>query len=292
MALFNLIPAFPLDGGRIFRSIVWLFGKNMLKATRIAVGLGTVLSFLAIGLGFVMIFVQGDLWGLWLIFLGWMINQAGQSSYSQLVFKETFSGMKVKELMSTDLVTVSPDDPILDKYRNTSGALAGLAFQRDMERRAAAMGGGNMTVPVQRLTDFLSGKPSVSAPSSSYRLGVKPAPCHEIYPEPLTASLKHALVEVCDKQMPGYVCDDGLLHAVETRTSSPVRIARDPYTLSAIGINNLFPAGEGAGFAGGIVSAAVDGLAVADAVLRFFSNATSTNVDDRQLYQSKGDTFY
>ena len=114
MALFNLIPAFPLDGGRIFRSIVWLFGKNMLKATKIAVGLGTVLSFLAMGLGFLMIFVQGDLWGLWLIFLGWMINQAGQSSYSQLVFKDTFSGMKVKELMSTNLVTVSPDDTLED----------------------------------------------------------------------------------------------------------------------------------------------------------------------------------
>jgi Zn-dependent protease/predicted transcriptional regulator len=112
MALFNLIPAFPLDGGRIFRSVVWMFSKNMLKATRIAVSLGAVLSFLAMGLGFLMIFIQGDLWGLWLIFLGWMINQAGQSSYSQLVFKETFSGIKVSELMSTNLVTVSPDDTL------------------------------------------------------------------------------------------------------------------------------------------------------------------------------------
>lgn len=114
MALFNLIPAFPLDGGRIFRAIVWLFGKNMLKATRIAVGLGTILSYLAMGLGFLQIFVRGDLWGLWLIFLGWMINQAGQSSYSQLVLKETFSGMKVSELMSTNLATVSPDDTLED----------------------------------------------------------------------------------------------------------------------------------------------------------------------------------
>jgi len=112
MALFNLIPAFPLDGGRIFRSIVWLFGRNMLKATKIAVGLGTVLSFLSMGLGFLLIFVPGNLWGLWLIFLGWMINQAGQSSYSQLVFKETFTGIKVAELMSTNLVTISPDDTL------------------------------------------------------------------------------------------------------------------------------------------------------------------------------------
>ncbi len=109
MALFNLIPAFPLDGGRIFRSLVWHFNKNMLKATRIAVGLGSFFAYLAMGLGFLQIFFQGNLWGLWLIFLGWMINQAGQSSYSQLVFKNTFSGIKVGRLMSTTLQTVSPD---------------------------------------------------------------------------------------------------------------------------------------------------------------------------------------
>jgi Zn-dependent protease/CBS domain-containing protein len=112
MAIFNLIPAFPLDGGRLFRSAVWYFSKNMLKATRTAVGLGSILSFVAMGIGFMQIFFQGNLWGLWLIFIGWMINQAGQSSYSQLVFKETFSGMKVSELMSKELQTVSPDDTL------------------------------------------------------------------------------------------------------------------------------------------------------------------------------------
>ncbi len=112
MAVFNLIPAFPLDGGRLFRSIVWYFGKNILLATRIAVGLGSVISFVAMAFGFMLIFFQGDLWGLWLIFIGWMIYQAGQSSYSQLIFKETFAGMKVSQLMSTDLQTVSPDDSL------------------------------------------------------------------------------------------------------------------------------------------------------------------------------------
>ncbi len=109
MAVFNLIPAFPLDGGRLFRSAVWYFGNSMLKATRIAVGLGSILSFAAMGFGFIQIFFQGNLMGLWLIFIGWMIYQAGQSSYSQLVFKETFAGMKVSSLMSTDLQTISPD---------------------------------------------------------------------------------------------------------------------------------------------------------------------------------------
>ena len=137
-----------------------------------------------------------------------------------------------------------------------------------MERRAAVMGGGKFVVPVQRVTDFLANTASTSAPPSSYRLGVKPAACHSIYPEPLVASMKHALIEHFNRQMPGFVCDDGLLHGVETRTSSPVRIVRDAETLQAIGTKNLFPAGEGAGFAGGIVSAAVDGISVADAILR------------------------
>ncbi|KAI2506441.1 5-formyltetrahydrofolate cyclo-ligase [Fragilaria crotonensis] len=165
------------------------------------------------------------------------------------------------------VVTVAADDPVLDPYREEHGVLAGIAFQRDMEKRASIMGGGNLTVPVQRLTDFVAGRASESAPSSSYRLGVKPSACHEIYPASMTAALRDAIVNHFDKSLPGFLCEDGLLHAVETRTSSPVRISRDPATLQAIGIGGLYPAGEGAGFAGGIVSAAVDGIVVADAVL-------------------------
>lgn len=179
------------------------------------------------------------------------------------------------------VVTIFPDDPILDPYREKYGILAGLEFQRDMERRAADMGRGviedddddddfkhyNLTVPVQRVTDFIEGVVSETLPSSSYRLGVKSSPCHEIYPAPITEALRDALTNHFDGQMPGYVHPDGLLHAVETRTSSPLRIARDEETCQAKGCPNLFPAGEGAGFAGGIVSAAVDGRSVAEAVL-------------------------
>jgi len=168
------------------------------------------------------------------------------------------------------VVTVAPDDPVLDEYRSKHGVLAGIAFQREMERAASKMGGGNLTVPVQRLTDFIAERPSTSAPPSSYRLGVKPSACHEIYPKPLVKALQDALINHFEKQMSGYVCDEGLLHAVETRTSSPVRVSRDVESYQAIGCERLFPAGEGAGFAGGIVSAAVDGLMVADAVLDAF----------------------
>jgi uncharacterized FAD-dependent dehydrogenase len=165
------------------------------------------------------------------------------------------------------VVTVAADDPVLDPYREEHGVLAGIAFQRDMEERASVMGGGDLTVPVQRLTDFVVGQASESAPPSSYRLGVKPSACHELYPAPMTKALQDAVVNHFDKQLPGFLCEEGLLHAVETRTSSPVRISRDAETLQAIGLDGLFPAGEGAGFAGGIVSAAVDGIVVAEAVL-------------------------
>lgn len=165
------------------------------------------------------------------------------------------------------VVTVAPDDEILEEYREKYGVLAGLEFQRAMERRAAALGGGNLTVPVQRLPDFLAGRASTSAPPSSYRLGVKPAACHEIYPNELVSAMRDAITNHFEKQMPGFIHEDALLHAVETRTSSPLRISRDRKTYQAVGTKNLFPAGEGAGFAGGIVSAAVDGMAVANAIL-------------------------
>jgi uncharacterized FAD-dependent dehydrogenase len=165
------------------------------------------------------------------------------------------------------VVTVSPDDDILEEYQEKYGVLAGLEFQREMEQRASKLGGGNLTVPVQRMTDFCQGVVSTTIPSSSYRLGVKSAPCHEIYPEEITKALRDALTNHFKKQMPGYFHPDGLLHAVETRTSSPLRISRDAETLTAVGANNLYPSGEGAGFAGGIVSAAVDGVNVAESIM-------------------------
>jgi uncharacterized FAD-dependent dehydrogenase len=185
---------------------------------------------------------------------------------------------------SAVVVTIAPNDPILEPYHEEYGVLAGIAFQRDMERRASLMGGGNLTVPVQRLTDFIAGRPSTTAPPSSYRLGVKPAACHEIYPPAMTNALRDAIVNYFEKQLPGFLCEDGLLHAVETRTSSPVRISRDPVTLQAVSTGRLYPAGEGAGFAGGIVSAAIDGIVVADAALKELSGRESPS--DKESWSS------
>lgn len=88
-------------------------------------------------------------------------------------------------------------------------------------------------------------KVSTSVPSSSYRLGVRSAACHDIYPETIYNALTHAITHHFEKQMPGFLCDEALLHGVETRTSSPVRVLRDTDTLQAIGVDNLFPSGEG-----------------------------------------------
>ena len=116
------------------------------------------------------------------------------------------------------VVTINPDDPILDSYRSKHGCLAGLQFQRDMEARAFELGGGDMRAPVQRLTDYVNKKVSSTVPSSSYRLGVKSAACHDIYPQPIYKALSNAIIDHFDKQMPGFLCDEALLHGVEVST--------------------------------------------------------------------------
>jgi len=180
----------------------------------------------------------------------------------------SFSLRDSKWANSALVVTVDANDTILEGYRETHGPLAGLEFQREMERRAFAFGGRDLSAPVQRLTDFVNKKVSESVPESSYRLGVKSAPLHDIYPEPLYNALVDAITTKFDAQMPGFLREDALLHGVETRTSSPIRVPRDAETLQALGVKDLYPCGEGAGYAGGIVSAAVDGLLIADAICK------------------------
>ena len=146
--------------------------------------------------------------------------------------------------------------------------LVGLDFQREIERAAAAMGGGDLVVPVQTAPDFLAGRLSdvASLPKSSYRLGVRPARLDLLYPEAITDAVRESL-RAFDAQMPGYAGPEALLHAPEARTSSPVRVVRDGRDGQSVTAAGLFPAGEGAGYAGGIVSAAVDGIQAADKVV-------------------------
>lgn len=149
-------------------------------------------------------------------------------------------------------------------------ALAGLDFQRHIEREASRMGGGDLTVPVQTAPDFIEGRESDPAtlPTSSYRLGVVPARLDLLYPPAVTEAVRESLLAF-DGKMPGFAGPTALLHAPEARTSSPVRVVRSPEDYQSATAAGFFPVGEGAGYAGGIVSAAVDGLCAAGRVGAF-----------------------
>ncbi len=154
------------------------------------------------------------------------------------------------------VVSVEPEDvPEYSKY----GALSLLNFQKDVER---AMFGftGSLKAPAQRMMDFCRRNVSANLPASSYHPGVANAPLHELLPENVSLRLKYAFPEIGNKKMRGYYTNDALLLGVESRTSSPVRIPRDPDTLEHIQVSGLYPCGEGAGYAGGIVSSALDGI--------------------------------
>ncbi|MFO7560791.1 MAG: FAD-dependent oxidoreductase [Desulfobacterales bacterium] len=143
------------------------------------------------------------------------------------------------------------------------GALSLLSFQRAMEKKAFEFGGSrNLCAPAQRLTDFVSGKTSSTLPNTSYAPGVFAAPIHNLFPLVIHDRLRKAFVEF-DKKMKGYYTEEAIILAVESRTSSPVRIPRDSATLMHPQIQNLYPCGEGAGYAGGIVSSAMDGQRMA-----------------------------
>jgi hypothetical protein len=144
--------------------------------------------------------------------------------------------------------------------------LAGMDFQRHWEERAFAAGGGSYAAPAQRVGDFLAGRPSI-APGQvapSYTPGVHWTDLSTCLPDYVAAALREAL-PAFDKQIRGFAMDDAVLTGVETRTSSPIRIRRGD-NLQSINTRGLYPAGEGAGYAGGILSAAVDGIKAAEAV--------------------------
>jgi uncharacterized FAD-dependent dehydrogenase len=144
--------------------------------------------------------------------------------------------------------------------------LAGVEFQRKWEAMAFDLGGKNYCAPGQRVGDFLAGRPSTSLGTveASYTPGVTPTDLATALPDFAIAAIREALPEF-EKQIKGFAMDDAVLTGVETRTSSPVRITRGE-NFQSINVTGLYPAGEGAGYAGGILSAAVDGIEVAEAV--------------------------
>lgn len=157
------------------------------------------------------------------------------------------------------VVSVTPED-------YPGGPLAGIAFQREWEQRAFEVGGGTYDAPAQTVRDFLAGRPSTALGSvePSYRPGIRLTDLALCLPAFAVTAIREAL-PAFERQMPGYAMPDALMTAVETRTSAPIRIPRGE-SLESVNTAGLYPAGEGAGYAGGILSAAVDGIRVAEAV--------------------------
>jgi uncharacterized FAD-dependent dehydrogenase len=160
------------------------------------------------------------------------------------------------------VVEIRPED--LAKYSG-SGILAGIKFQEEIERSSWQNGGSTQCAPAQRLTDFVSGKGSSTLPKTSYFPGVASSQINEWLPQMIGKRLQEGFRQF-GSMMKGYITGEAVVLGVESRTSSPVRIPRNLETMEHINISGLYPCGEGSGYAGGIVSSAVDGMRAAEAI--------------------------
>ena len=152
------------------------------------------------------------------------------------------------------VVSIEPED-----LENPKDPFCGIKFQKKIERKAWELAGKNQKVPAQCLADFIHGKKSTDFPRSSYQPGITSIEMDDVFPEFITRRLRKAFIDF-NKKVPGFISNDAVLHAPESRTSSPVLIPRNKETYQHINIKNLYPCAEGAGYAGGIVSAAIDGI--------------------------------
>lgn len=195
---------------------------------------------------------------------GGIIVPSASDSKQQVVNGMSASKRNTPFANSGMAVQILPEDiPEYDKY----GPLACLQYQIDLEEKAFEMGGENLTAPAQRMLDFTKGIVSNSLPKSSYTLGMKSSPMHEWLPKHIGKRLQKAFVEFGRKSK-GFLTNEAVILGVESRTSSPVRIPRNRDNMQHVHVSGLYPCGEGAGYAGGIVSAAIDGAACVDAFVK------------------------
>ncbi len=194
---------------------------------------------------------------------GWVVNASSEEGFLA-VNGMSYHDRDGENANSAVIVTVSPED------YGTDGPLAGVSFQRDLEKKAWQEGQGK--VPVQRFADFRADR--VSESFGSVRPNIKGeyafGNLRHIFPSEISASIQEGICAM-DRKIHGFADDDALLSGVESRTSSPVRIVRNEEFVSAIPW--IYPCGEGAGYAGGITSAAMDGMKVAEAVIRKYTAA-------------------
>lgn len=168
------------------------------------------------------------------------------------------------------LVQVFPED------FPTDHPLAGVEFQRQLEAKAYLLGGSTYQAPAQLVGDFLAGQAStkMGAVNASYALGVTPTDLTALFPAYITDAMKEAITAF-DKKIHGFAMNDAVMTGIESRSSSPARINRDEESFQSVSIKGIYPSGEGAGFAGGIVSAAIDGLKCAEHLIESFAPAQS-----------------
>lgn len=162
------------------------------------------------------------------------------------------------------VVTVNPQD--LPGYSKNDPFIA-LKFQKAVEQKCWEVAGRNQKVPAQCLKDFIEGKVSDSFPRSSYVPGLKSVDLNEVLPSFIAKRLRKAFIDF-DKKMKGFLTNDAVLHAPESRTSSPVQIPRNSETMEHVTVKGIYPCAEGAGYAGGIISAAIDGMKAVDAIAK------------------------
>ncbi len=167
---------------------------------------------------------------------------------------------------SAVVVNVRPEDFVMEK-----NPLSGLEFRKKWEKMAFELGGGNYCAPAQKLTEFVGRKYSGSIGRTSFLPGVRAVPLEDVLPEFVACSLRAGLLRF-EQKMPGFISPDAHLIGVETRTSSPVRISRDANGQSE-NVLGLYPCGEGAGYAGGIISSALDGMKAAKSVMAALSGS-------------------
>ena len=176
------------------------------------------------------------------------------------------------------VVGVEPEDV---RSAGFSGVLGGIAFQRAIESAALTAGGGMLRAPATRVTDFLAGNASSTTPDSSYLPGLTASNVADVLDSTglkLSARIRKAM-PAFDRKLRGYVTEDAVLVGVESRTSSPVRIPRDADSLQSPDILGLYPAGEGAGYAGGIMSAAMDGARIATQITASMESSPNVRRD-------------
>lgn len=175
-----------------------------------------------------------------------------------------WSPSKRDQPTSNSGIVVSLDLKDFEPYKEY-GALSGLQFQKEIEQKAWSLGGKTQKVPAQRLVDFTENRLSADIPKTSYQPGTTSVELGTLLPKFIHGTLQEGF-KLFDQSMRGYLTNEAVVHAPESRTSSPVRIPRDPKTLEHVQIKGLYPCGEGAGYAGGIISAAIDGEKCAEQV--------------------------